>query len=528
MIDILPIKCALVSVYDKCHLDSLAAFFKAEDIMVISTGGTAGYLRERGLQVTDSSLVSQSQEMLDGRVKTMSHRIFASILYDRTNQKHIETVDTLEIPRIDLVVVNLYPFAQTALNAQVSMNELIEHIDIGGPSLLRAASKNHAYVTALHDPKEYISFINHYRNHGGTSLPFRQSCAHKVFTHTYRYDQTIASVLENRCTPSASSPNLTLEFSAEKQLRYGENPHQKAQVFSSLQGGGEIDVTRIKPLMGRDLSYNNLLDTHAAVWALRCLSEQQSEEQHYGVIVKHGIPCGAGLAPDTQGALTKALMGDPISAFGGIVALSGEFDLACAEKLKDGFFEIIIATHFTQCAIEFFSHKKNLRLIAINNLMRGRLDTTSYRSVFGGLLMQEHDYTAIKPELWQAVTTRKPKKIELQAMETAFRMVKATPSNAISVAYPDQLLGVGAGQPNRIQAAQLALTGAKNRGFDLSEAALASDAFFPFNDGIKLAHEYGIGLIIQPGGSMRDQEIITTANDLGLCMVFTHQRHFRH
>jgi phosphoribosylaminoimidazolecarboxamide formyltransferase / IMP cyclohydrolase len=524
---IIPIKRALVSVHDKSGLDTLAAFFKAEQILVLSTGGTASYLRSLGLTITDSAAVGQTREMLDGRVKTLTPRIYGGILFDRGKETHWATILEQDIPPIDLVVANFYPFQ--ALGQDASIDELIENIDIGGPSMVRASAKNYRYVTAIHDPRQYAQFIAHYQEYGGTSLAFRESYAKSVFAFTSQYDQTIALRMANKFDKTeAKTQDGAIHLASEKQLRYGENPHQKALVYSSTYNAGEIDLASVTSLMGKELSYNNLLDTHAAIWSLRCLSDHQEHHQHYAVVVKHGVPCGAACAPTAHEAIKKALLSDELSAFGGIVAFSGNFDAACAQAFGNGFFEVIIARSFTKEAIDLLSKRKNLRLLPIQNIMSGHLDQKSYRSILGGVLVQEHDTTTISPQSWHIVTHAKPSTTDLKAMEFAFRLVKATPSNAITVALPDQLLGVGAGQPNRIKSTELAIFGATSRGFDVSRAALASDAFFPFSDCIELAHSQGIRLIIQPGGSIHDQEIIDKANRWGLSMVFTHQRHFRH
>lgn len=530
---------ALVSVFDKTNLNILAQFFCQTSINVISTGGTAQYLKERGVNVIDSDFNGLFPEMLDGRVKTLNPHIFGGILFDRSKQEHQHTIAAKAMPIIDLVVVNFYPFIHMAQNPELSPEQLIEFIDIGGPSMLRAASKNAAYVTALSEPQLYNAFIEHYKTHGGTTLAFRQARAFDVFCQTAHYDHAIAKALQSRMNQGQGpEPKPALKCTAPfspvveqhpgKQLRYGENPHQKARLYPSALSDGDINLFGAESLQGKELSYNNLLDTHAAIWALRCLAGAQFENSHYAVVIKHGVPCGAACAAQPEEALRLALASDPKSAFGGIIALSSIFDDQCLWALGDNFSEIIIAPSFSHDALLALGRRKNLRLLPIPQLMTGKLDSQSSRSIFGGILVQDQDKATLDTSTWDAVTTQKPHDDDLLAMKFAFSVAKTTPSNAITLAYSHQLIGVGAGQPNRLQSLEIALACAKERGFSLKNAALASDAFFPFEDCLTLAAEHGIRLIVQPGGSIKDADIIAHANKLNLAMVFTHERHFRH
>lgn len=528
MSQVLSIKRALISVYNKSGLTELAAFLRAEQVLVISTGNTAQFLREQGVIVTDVSVVGQFPEILDGRVKTLNPRIYAGILCDRDKPTHCRTLEELDIAPIDLVVANLYPFAEVAASPDATMEHLIEHIDIGGPSMLRAAAKNCASVVTLHRPEQYAEFMAHYQRERGTTRAYRAACAREVFAHTAQYDQTIAQELSARETNQTSLGATTLELFDQRPLRYGENPHQEASVSTIIRSSDYVRLSAHSSLGGKELSYNNLLDAHAAIWALRCLMDYQQTPLTGAVVIKHGVPCGAALAHAPFESIKKAIASDEKSAFGGIIGLSAPFDEACAKIIADGFFEVVIAPSFTDDAQNVLARKKNLRLLAINNLMTGSLPTVSYRSIMGGLLAQTHDTTKSEYHRWSVVTQKMPSTTEKAAADFAFRLAIATPSNAITIASPDHLFGVGAGQPNRIQSALLAISGARERGFDLTCAALASDAFFPFDDCVRVAHEHGINMIIQPGGSIRDEDVISTANQLGLCMIFTHRRHFRH
>jgi phosphoribosylaminoimidazolecarboxamide formyltransferase/IMP cyclohydrolase len=523
---IIPIKRALVSVHDKSELKDFVTFLHSKNVLVLSTGGTARFLQEEGLSVTDASLMSQFPEILDGRVKTLNPRIYAGILCDRAKSSHITTMNELDIPTIDLVVGNLYPFSAISSQLDVCLSELIENIDIGGPAMLRAAAKNYHYVTVLHHPIQYQEFIAHYNKHMGTTLAFREQCAAALFAFTCEYDQKITQVFKKRFTGHYDTTCINLK--REKNLRYGENPHQRAQVLSNSLNDGDICLPSLSLLSGKELSYNNLLDAHAAIWALRCLADHQPHNLPAAVIIKHGIPCGAAIAQNVNTAVTKAIASDEKSAFGGILAFSSSCDETCIDILDNHFFEVIIAPSFAKNAITRLTKKKNLRLLPIDNLMTGALDRTNYRSIFGGMLQQDQETTKIYDDMWSITTQAQPSKIDLMAMDFAFRMVKATPSNAITIAHPEQLLGVGAGQPNRIQSTEIAIFAAKTRGFDLRNAAMASDGFFPFDDCVEFAYRNGIRLIIQPGGSLHDQKIIDCANERGISMVFTHRRHFRH
>lgn len=523
-----PITRALISVFDKSGLLELATFLKKQNVLIISTGGTARYLEANSISVTDISTVGQFPEILDGRVKTLNSRIHAGILCDRSKADHLNTMAEFDIPPIDLVITNLYPFAKVAASCPNDVGQLIENIDIGGPTMLRAAAKNHEHVAVLSSPTLYDEFIEHYGHNQGTLLGYRQHLALQVFKETSRYDALIEKTLSQTFGTSESA-EIPFSFAYERSLRYGENPHQEAALYRDISASEkQLNLCTSNSTEGKELSYNNLLDAHHAVWSLRCLMDNNASMKQGAVVIKHGIPCGAAYAKSQSDALKKALASDEKSAFGGVIALGTICDPETAEIIASGFFEVIIAAGFSEEAEGVLQKKTQLRCLSIPTILSATLPPHTMRSIFGSALIQQHDSTELQKDRWSIVTRLKPSKEEMDALEFAYRMVIPTPSNAITLAYSDHLIGVGAGQPNRIQSSMLAVQGAKERGFSLNHAALASDAFFPFDDSIKYAAENGIKLIIQPGGSIRDQEVIKTADDLGICMVFTHRRHFKH
>lgn len=522
MSDLRSIKRALISVYDKSYLEKLAGFLIERDVEIISTGKTSSYLAEHGIAARDIATLSQFPEILDGRVKTLHARVFASLLFDRSKDDHWRCVNELAIAPIDLVVVNLYPFARVAAEPECDDARLVEFIDIGGPSMLRAAAKNFASVTVLSHPDQYDDFMVNFRTHNGVRLQDRRKYARSVFSLTSAYDNCIAQTLALDADAS-----LMLNLHNATSLRYGENPHQQATLFS-LEDGSGIALATTRPRAGKEISYNNLLDANASITALRHLTDHRHDRNVGAVVVKHGIPCGAAIAATGHEAITKAIASDPKSAFGGILAVGANFDEACAHALGDGFFEVVIAPHFSDRALATLTSRKNLRILELETLLTADLPMSSYRGIIGGMLRQDFDTTHLHRDRFRLMTREVPSEDDMRALEFAFRVVKSVPSNGITIASADHLWGVGAGQPNRIQSVELAITGATARGFDVNAGALASDAFFPFDDGIKLAHQHGIRLIIQPGGSIKDKDVIEAANDRGMIMVFTHQRHFRH
>ena len=491
---------ALISVHDKTNLLSLAQFLKTREIEIVSTGGTSAFLESHGIPFIPLSQVTGFPEILDGRVKTLHPHIYGAILACLENPSHAHTLNQFQITPIDLVVVNLYPFEQT---------QTIENIDIGGPCLIRAAAKNHARVSVLCAPEDYAPFMARVLEHEEVDLAYRQQLAAKAFSKTSAYDKTISLKL---------SP-------IDTELRYGENPHQSAKIYANPNDA--IQLASAKPLQGKALSYNNLLDADAALFALRCLTDNHPK-QHACVIVKHATPCGAALSDTVHTAYQKAFAGDPLSAFGGIVALSDSVDEFTASALVSTFFEVILAPDFSPKARLILNEKKNLRLLAIPNLTSGRLSTRSLRSIQGGVLEQDSDDTRVDLSIARIVTERVPTQEEWQALHLATCLSIPCRSNAIVLVKNNQLVGVGAGQTSRIDAVKQAIQKACELGHSTQGAVLGSDGFFPFKDNIELIAQAGISAIAQPGGSLKDAEVIEIANQNHLAMIFTSKRHFRH
>jgi phosphoribosylaminoimidazolecarboxamide formyltransferase/IMP cyclohydrolase len=498
---------ALISTFDKTGLIPLCQALVRAHVEIISTGNTARYLQEHRIPVVDVESITGFPEILDGRVKTLHPHIFAGLLARRNLASHIETLKLHEIDPIDLVVVNLYPFEKVTNAAGATESDCIENIDVGGPSLLRAASKNFEHVAVLSEPSQYELLLSQLAEHSGTTLEFRRSLAAAAFVKTAHYDQTIASWFER------------------KELRYGENPHQKASVI--VRPTAEVPLAQATPLQGKELSYNNLLDAHAAIHSLRWLMHT-ADGQHGAVVVKHGSPCGASVHESAAQALERAFASDPLSAFGGIVALSHAVDEKSALVLKNHFLEVVIAPAFSPEAREILASKKDLRLLEIPTLLSAPWAKESLRSIFGGYLVQDLDVPSATCSEWNFVSVKKPNASEQRDLAVANSLVVPCLSNAITLVRGGQLIGAGAGQTSRVDAVKLAIAKAREHGHNLEGASLASDAFFPFTDSLILAKEAGITSIIQPSGSKRDGEVIAKADELGLSLVFTNARHFRH
>jgi phosphoribosylaminoimidazolecarboxamide formyltransferase/IMP cyclohydrolase len=528
---------ALLSVFDKTGIVELGQALHARGVEILSTGGTAKKLAEAGIPIVEVGAYTGFPEMMDGRVKTLHPKIHGGLLGRRDLDSHRQQMEAHDIGPIDLVAVNLYPFEQVAAKPSAAWAELIENIDIGGPSMLRSAAKNHAAVTVVCDPADYEEVIAALNADGGTRLEQRQRMALKVFQRTAAYDAAIASVLgEHHAREDAEQP-LTglgpfhaLMGSSPGLLRYGENPHQKAAVYAT--GEDCLNLAGAEPLQGKALSYNNLLDAEGALFSLRCLTDGRdasADDRPFSVaIMKHATPCGAARGDRLVDTWKAALSGDPVSAFGGIVAVNKPIDAACAEAMKEVFLEVIIAPGFDDGAREVFARKKNLRLLAIEDVVSAKLPRFGVRSVPGGLLVQEHDraFTAIAEA--KVATERAPTADELQALDLAFRLCTAVKSNAITLASSEKLLGAGGGQTSRVDAVKLAVAKAKEHGHETEGAALGSDAFFPFADGVLAAIEAGVTCVAQPGGSKRDDEVIAACDAHDVAMVFTGERHFRH
>jgi phosphoribosylaminoimidazolecarboxamide formyltransferase/IMP cyclohydrolase len=522
-----PIRRALLSVSDKTGLVDLARALAARGVELVSTGGTARALAEAGLAVRDVAAVTGSPEMLDGRVKTLHPRIHAAILAVRDNPAHLETLRAQGIEPIDLVVCNLYPFEEVAARPGAAHDEVVEHIDIGGPTLVRAAAKNYRDVAVLVDPRQYAEALQEFHAHGGAlTPPLRERLAAAAFAHVARYDEAIDAYFRRRLGgdqpfPPAFAPRWLLR----QTLRYGENPHQKAAFYVDPDCRS-ASVATAQALHGKELSYNNLLDLDSALNLVREFSRPAA------AVIKHNNPCGAGVADTLAAAFAKAYEGDPLSAYGGVLAFNREVDEATATQATEPnrFLECVIAPGFSAAALRLFTTrptwKKSVRLLSVGPLGPPPA-TPALREVVGGLLVQTRDAGAAEDDFRQArtVTKRAPSAAELADLRFAWTVCKHVKSNAIVLAVGGGLVGVGAGQMSRVDAVRLAVgkAGGRARG-----AVLASDAFFPFRDNVDEAAKAGAAAIVQPGGSLRDADSIQACDEHGLAMVFTGVRHFRH
>ena len=503
---------ALLSVSNKTGLIELASSLIQElGFDLISSGGTAQALKEAGLPVTKVADYTGSPEILGGRVKTLHPRIHGGILARLDLPQDVADLDTNQIRPIDLVVVNLYPFEQTIAKLGVTLSEAIEQIDIGGPAMLRAAAKNYAHVTVLCDPSNYDAYLQELRQHKGeTSLRFRQTCAQQAFLHTASYDQAIATYLTSQELPQ----QFKLSGQQLQSLRYGENPHQPAAWYQT--GTTPTGWAAATKLQGKELSYNNLVDLEAA---RRLIAEFTVPA---ATIIKHTNPCGTALGNSLAEAYEKAFNADSVSAFGGIVALNRPIDAATATALTQTFLECVVAPSCEPEAEEILRAKSKVRVLILPDLSSGSQHTV--KAIAGGFLVQTSDEVVADTSQWQVVTERQPTSDEMEELLFAWKVAKHVKSNAIVVTRDRTTLGVGAGQMNRVGSVKLALEQASEK----EGAVLASDGFFPFDDSVKAAAAAGISAIVQPGGSMRDQDSIQAANELGLLMLFTGIRHFLH
>ena len=524
---------ALISVSDKRGVLDFARELSALGIKLLSTGGTASLLREAGLPVTDVSEHTGFPEMLDGRVKTLHPKVHGGILARRDLAEHMDTIAAHDIGRIDLVVVNLYPFQQTVAKPDCTLEDAIENIDIGGPTMVRAAAKNHGNeqggVGIVTDPEDYGCIVEELKtNAGKLSHKTRFALAVKAFTHTARYDSAISNYLTALVTNEAGDVSLQsyperlqLAFDKVQDLRYGENPHQSA-AFYRQPGAAEGGVAGYSQLQGKELSYNNIADADAA-W--ECVKAFDGSAPAC-VIVKHANPCGVAVAATALEAYTKAFSTDPTSAFGGIIAFNGEVDRATAEAVSAQFLEVLIAPSYTADALELLASRKNVRVLTCPlGQPAGAFD---YKRVGGGLLVQSADEARIQIADLKVVTQRAPTEAEMRDMLFAWRVAKYVKSNAIVYCKDGMTVGVGAGQMSRVDSARIAKIKAENAGLQIAGCVVASDAFFPFRDGLDVLAQAGATAVIQPGGSMRDEEVIAAANEHDIAMVFTGFRHFRH
>jgi phosphoribosylaminoimidazolecarboxamide formyltransferase/IMP cyclohydrolase len=506
---------ALISVSDKTGLVEFARELVAMGVEILSTGGTAALLLKNGVPTTEISAFTGSPEILDGRVKTLHPKVHGGLLYVRDNPDHQAQASANGILPIDLVVVNLYPFEATIAKPDVTLEEAIENIDIGGPSMLRSAAKNYRSVTVVVDPVDYATVLENMRdNEGATTLKLRERLGIKVFVTTAKYDGAIANYLDKEQEASSS---LSVSLPCVARLRYGENPHQSAALYGCFE-------EHFQKLHGKELSYNNILDISAAVELI------EEFEEPTVAILKHTNPCGVGSDPDLREAWDKAFATDKQAPFGGIIITNRCLSEGLARAISEIFSEVIIAPEFDADARALLQKKKNLRLIRkLSNGLAGKTQTV-LRSVRGGILEQSCDVSSelAGDLLAKVVTHRAPSAAELEAMRFAWRVVKHVKSNAIVYAASDRTLGIGAGQMSRVDSSRIAVWKAKDAGLSLTGSAVGSDAFFPFPDGLIAAAEAGATCAIQPGGSVRDPDVIAAANERNMAMIFTGVRHFKH
>ncbi|MBI5675971.1 MAG: bifunctional phosphoribosylaminoimidazolecarboxamide formyltransferase/IMP cyclohydrolase [Nitrospirae bacterium] len=517
------IKRALISVSDKKGIVEFAKELSGLGVEILSTGGTAKTLKDAGIKVKDVSEHTGFPEMMDGRLKTLHPKIHGGLLWRRNNAKDKEEIEKHGIESIDMVVVNLYPFEQTVSKPGVSLETAIENIDIGGPTMIRAASKNFRDVAVIVDPADYAKVLDEMKSGGGTvSYETKFYLAKKVFSHTAQYDTLISNYLNTQGEQSETFPqNFNKSYRKISDVRYGENPHQKAAVYREPLYSG-LSLVDAKILQGKEMSFNNYLDSSAVIDLAKEFNDRPT-----AVICKHNNPCGVASADTLSEAYRKAFETDPVSAFGGVISLNRRVDEATAKEILSLFIEIIIAPGFDDAALKLISTKPNIRLLELDISK----DVTGFemRKIQGGLLLQERD-TGMINELksCKVVTKRKPTDEEYAAMAFAWRVCKHMKSNAIIYASKDQTLGIGCGQTSRVDSARLAVMKAGNYNIRLKGSAVASDAFFPARDGIDVAAQAGATSIIQPGGSIKDSETIAAADEHNVAMIFTGMRHFRH
>lgn len=517
-------KRALISVSDKTGIIDFAKELTNLGYEIISTGGTHKALEEAGLKVIGISDVTGFPECLDGRVKTLHPSIHAGVLAIRGNEEHMRQLKELGIDTIDMVVVNLYPFKQTILKPGVTREEAIENIDIGGPTMIRAAAKNYQDVAVVIDPKDYDKIISEIKETGDISVDTKFYLSAKVFMHTSHYDSLIADYMKKAAGIEQFPDTISLTYEKVQEMRYGENPHQKAAFYKEV-GAGEGMLTNAVQLHGKELSFNNINDTNGALELLKEYTEPTI------VACKHSNPCGVASAETIHEAYVKAYNSDPVSIFGGIIVANREIDKATAEEINKIFVEIVLAPSFSKEALEVLEQKKNIRLLTLEGIdkkqPKGSIDI---KKVSGGILIQDIDNELLHEEELKVVTKRKPTEKEMEDLLFAWKMVKYTKSNGIAIGKDKQSVGIGPGQVNRIWACKQAIEhGIDHLGADtVKGAALASDAFFPFPDCVEECAKAGITAIIQPGGSIKDQASIDACDEAGIAMVFTGMRHFRH
>jgi phosphoribosylaminoimidazolecarboxamide formyltransferase / IMP cyclohydrolase len=509
---------ALISVFDKTGLDEFAAGLVELGVELVASGGTAAYISELGLDVTPVDELTDVPELLGGRVKTLHPRIHAAILARRDHDDDLATLGEHGIEPFDLVCVNLYPFAQVAAQKDVREEDAVEMIDVGGPAMLRAAAKNFVHVAPVCSIARYGPVLDEIRLDEGLSEETRRELAAEAFAHTAAYEASISAWFADRET---FPPRLILSLEKDRDLPYGENPHQRAAYYAEV-GARRHLLSRVEQLSGKELSFNNLADLGAARAVLR------EFELPACVIVKHANPCGVGVSSDAEDAYTKAHSGDPVSAYGGVVAVNRRVDPPLASRLAEQFVEVLIAPGYTADAVEILKQKPSTRILEDRERRRASVGERDYRRVAGGVLAQDADMEVDDRERMEVVAGQAPDEAGWGDLLFAWRVCKHVLSNAIVLAKDLRTIGIGAGQMSRVDAVRIALEKATEHGHSLEGAALASDAFFPFPDGPKLALEAGVDTIVQPGGSKRDEDVIAAVEAAGAAMVFTRRRHFRH
>ena len=513
---------ALISVSDKTEIVEFAKGLEKQGIEIISTGGTFQKLKQEGVKVKEISELTGFPECLDGRVKTLHPKVHAGILAMRNKPEHMDELKKLGIDTIDFVVVNLYPFKQTILKEKVTREEAVENIDIGGPTMLRSAAKNYQDVTVITDPDDYEIVLNELKTTGSVSLDTKFRFMQKVFEHTANYDAMIANYIKDQRKDEDFPETLTLTFEKVQDMRYGENPHQKAALYKEI-GKCEGSLTTAKQLNGKELSFNNINDTNGALELLKEFEEPTV------VACKHGNPCGVGSDSDIYTAWQKAFMADKTSIFGGIVVSNREITVKMAQEMKEIFLEVIVAPSYEPEALELLKTKKNVRVLQLDAIsQKQRENAYDVKKINGGAIIQTIDSKLL--ENYEVVTNRAPTEKELEDLLFTWKIVKYVKSNGIAIGKEKQSIGIGPGQVNRIWATKQAIEhGEELIGKGVTKGAvLASDAFFPFSDCVEEAHKAGITAIVQPGGSIKDQDSIDKCNEYGMAMIFTGMRHFRH
>ncbi len=512
---VLQVRRALITVYDKSGIADFSKELAKLGVELISTGGTADALRKAGLKVTDVSDITGFPELFEGRVKTLHPLIHGGILYKRGDKKYEAEAEKNKIKPIDLVVINLYPFEK---------EPGIEMIDIGGPALIRAAAKNSDHVGVIVEPSQYAEVLADLKaNKGKISAELRRRLMLRAFERTSEYDYQISKYF-SAAKDNQFPETLVMHFRKVQDLRYGENPHQKAAVYCKGESSKPL-LACIQSLAGKQLSYNNLLDTNSALMLIRDLRSRVAT-----AILKHNNPCGAALGKTLRESYEKALATDSMSAYGGVVAFTRKVDVATAEAMGPQFIEVVLAPGYEPEALELLKQKKSRRILDISGLMEPAEGETDFRSILGGMLYQQSDYFPVDPlnPKFTVVSKRAPSEAEKKALGFAYILAKHVKSNAIVFAREDQIVGIGAGQMSRVDACKIAIEKARDAKLEVKGTAMASDAFFPFRDTVEFAAKAGVSAIIQPGGSIRDEDVIAAANEYGLAMVFTGVRHFKH